>query len=191
MNKLKNAIRLTAITAAIGFSTSAWAATAAAYAPTSVEILYQPTYSMATGGPTARLGSLGAGIRIGYGMTSNITVELGGYYNGYVFGDIVGSDLTAYAARGTADIAFAPSPNVRFYAGIDANAYFSPPTGLTLTGNKDLGGFTGVRFLVGKGPRFFVGTEYRYAVNTVFTYSGGSINPSAVVGSVGIHFGGL
>lgn len=163
---------------------------ATTFAPTSFELLYQPTYTQATGGPTAQLGVAGAGVRIGYMMIPRIGFELGGYYNGYVFGDIGGVNQTAYAARATGNFVLLVLDSVRIYAGMDANAYFDPPAALTATGDKDLGGIAGVRFLVGGGPRLVVGAEYRYAPNTIFTYAGGSIRANAVIGTIGLHFGG-
>lgn len=162
---------------------------AASFAPTSVEVLYQPTYTMATGGPTSQLSTLGGGIRIGYAMTPQISFELGGYYDGFVFGGIAGSNQTAYAARATGDFALAVLKPIRIYLGADANAYLSLPPSLTTTGNKDFGLIAGMKLLVGSGPRLVLGAEYRYALATALTYTGGSINASAVVGTVGVHFG--
>ena len=164
---------------------------AAAFAPSSFEVIFEPTYSLATGGPASRVGALGGGIRIGYEMVPMIAFELGGYYVDYVFGNVAGADQSAYAARGTADFAFAPTPAIRIYLGVDANAFFSPPASLTSTGNKDLGAIGGLRLVVGTGVKVLVGAEYRYAANTIFNYVGGSINNSAILGTVGIHFGGL
>ncbi len=161
------------------------------FAPTSVELLYQPTYTMATGGPTAQLGAMGGGLRIGFAMTPVIAFELGGYYDGFVFGDIAGANLTVFAARATGDFALAVSKAIRIYAGADANVYFNPPSALTTTTNQDIGIIGGLKVLIGGGTtQLALGAEYRYAMVTALTYAGGSINSTAVLGTIGLHFGG-
>jgi hypothetical protein len=190
MRTFRSITQLTVILSATLSSNFAWATTT--YAPTSFEVLYQPTYSMPKGGPSSQVGAVGGGIRIGYAMTSLIAFELGGYYNGYVFGDIAGAKKTAYAARATGDFAFAPSPNFRFYLGADANAFINPPSDVTRTGDQDIGIIGGFRLLVGgSNTKVVLGAEYRYALATALTYTGGTINTSAVLGTIGLHFGGL
>jgi hypothetical protein len=181
-------IKLIMVFYGITVSSLAWATP---YAPTSFELLYQPTYTMAIGGPTAQLGLAGGGVRIGFEMTPLIAFELGGYYNGYVFGDIIGTNQTLYAARATGDFAFAPSQAFRIYLGADANVCFNLPSILTSTDNKDIGIIGGFRVLVGGGTKVVLGAEYRYPLATAYTYVGGSINTAAVIGTIGLHFGGL
>lgn len=181
-------IKLITIFVSTFASSMAWAIT---YAPTSVEILYQPNYSIPTGGPSAQAGALGGGIRIGYAMTSLVAFELGGYYDGYVFGGIAGKNQTAYAARATGAFAFVPSQFFRIYAGADANAFLDLPSDLATTGKKDIGIIGGVRLLVGSGAKLAIGAEYRAPLASALSYSGGTIKTSAVLGTIGIHFGGL
>ena len=166
-------------------------ARAATFAPTSVEVLYQPTYTMTSGGPTPALGSLGGGIRIGYAMSSHIAFNLGGYYDSFVFGGVAGVNQTMYAARATGDFSFMLAPPVHIYAGADATASFSPPAAFTMTSNRDIGAIGGLKVLFGGGSmKLVVGAEYRYALATSYTYAGGSIINHAVMGTLGLHFGG-
>ena len=188
MSFMKSIIRSAPLFAIVLTTQTGWAKN---FAPTSFEIVYQPTYTLAAGGPTSQFSSLGGGLRLGYEMAHMIGFELGGYYVGYTFGNIAGTTQTAYAARATGDFMFAPHPGLRLYLGADANVIFNPPTGMATTNNKDIGIIGGLRILIGGPTKVFFGAEYRYALATVMTYTGGSINNSAVLGNFGIHFGGI
>jgi len=178
---------------AAGFSGMSEArAAAGAYLPTSFEIVYQPVYSMATGGPSAQLGAGGGGLRLGFQMAPMIGFELGGFLDPYAFGGVPGLGGGAtYAARATAGFALAPHPGLRLTLGSDCNWFFNPPAAFTATGEKDFGIVAGARVLIGGLARFFVGAEYRYPLAAVFTYNGSGVKNTAVLGTIGMHFGGF
>lgn len=185
---MRTSIRIMGLMAMILASLASGSAWATTFGPTSFEVLYQPTYT--TGGSSSQLGSLGGGIRIGYAMTPRIGFELGGYYDSYVFGDVAGTNETVYAARVTGNFTLMPADFLRIYVGADANAYFNLPASLTAA-NQDIGVIAGLRFLAGSAVKFVFGAEYRYATAPALTYAGGAVNSSAVLGTIGFHFGGL
>ncbi len=181
------------VTLAAGFDAGmSEARAAAAYAPTSFEIVYQPVYSMATGGPSEQLAAGGGGLRLGFEMAPMIGFELGGFLDPYAFGGVPGlGGGSTYAARATAGFALAPHPSLRLTLGADANWFFNPPAEFIPTGEKDFGIVGGARILIGGLAKFFVGAEYRYPLAAIFTYNGNAVRNTAVLGTIGLHFGGF
>lgn len=164
----------------------------AAYLPTSFEILYQPTYTLPTGGPSSQVGPLGGGLKLGYQMIPRIGFELGGYYNGMVFGGVSGSNLTVGTARATADFQLNVLSFFNIYVGADWNVYFNPPGPLAMANVRDMGIIGGAKILLGgKTVKLIVGAEYRYALAAGLTNGGTAITVPAVLGTLGIHFGGV